>query len=78
MSKYVDHNLVQFKDFDGFILVQDMQFQKEYFWVQLHNFPLAGMKKIVGEKWNLLLDILMRSVLILVRRVGVSMYSSFA
>lgn len=74
----VDHNLVQFKDFDGFILVQDMQFQEEYFWVQLHNFPLGCMKKIVGEKWNLLLDILMRSMLILVRRVGVSMYSSFA
>lgn len=45
-----DRHLVILQDFDGYISIKDMQFDKEYFWVQFHDLPLGGMNKLVGER----------------------------
>lgn len=45
-----ERHLILFKDFDGYTPIQDMMFDKETFWVQLHHLPLGGMNKSIGEK----------------------------
>ncbi|XP_038688762.1 uncharacterized protein LOC119987929 [Tripterygium wilfordii] len=45
-----DRSLLVLKEMESEVPIKDLQFDTEWFWVQLHNLPLAGMSRALGEK----------------------------
>lgn len=44
-----ESSLLFLKPFDGYTLTSKMDFSKEAFWVQLHDLPIARIKKDMGN-----------------------------
>lgn len=45
---FFDQNLLWLNTFDGKSAPKDVEFNKEFFWIQLHNIPLGCMTRDVG------------------------------
>ncbi|XP_042939330.1 uncharacterized protein LOC122274350 [Carya illinoinensis] len=45
-----DRHLISLKEFEGVLTPNEVQFNTELFWVQIHNLPFAGMNEMVGRR----------------------------
>lgn len=46
-----DKSLVALQDFKGYTAPHDIAFSQEHFWVEFHNFPLAGILRKLENSW---------------------------